>query len=369
MTPSRNPYPERIPTAERVAFLRQPAAYPDGVRGVEIRETRMSWVFLAGERVYKLKKPIRDRWLDFTTLAARRHNAHEEVRLNRRLAADVYLGTARLTVETAGALAVDGTGETIDWLVVMRRLPAERMLDRVIGADQVRAGEIDRLADLLAAFYREREPARRSIVEHLGYFRDQQRINHAIFTDTHTGLTAGQYAGILDAIDRFLVDESDLLTERVRNGHIVEGHGDLRAEHICLETAPVIIDCLEFNRELRLVDPFDELADLALECSRLGADWIGDTLQERCTTVLEDRPPQRLLAFYTACRACLRARLALRHLLTPAVRTPDRWLPLAREYLERAESVRLILAAPPAARPATRSGGNDGSPPQTAGPH
>jgi len=369
MSPATPPYPERIPTAERVAFLRQPAAYQGGVRSVETRETRMSWVFLAGERVYKLKKPIRDRWLDFTTLAARQRNAHEEVRLNRRLAADVYLGTARLTVENKGALAIDGTGETIDWLVVMRRLPAERMLDRAISAHKVCASEVDRLADLLAEFYRQRAPATRSIDDHIGYFLDQQRVNHAIFADARVELAVGQYAGILDAIDRFLVDESDLLAKRVRNGHILEGHGDLRAEHICLEATPIIIDCLEFNRELRLVDPFDELADLALECSRLGAEWIGDTLQERCATVLDDRPPQRLLAFYTICRACLRARLALRHLLNPVVRTPGRWLPLAREYLERAESARLILAAPPAVRPATRPGGNDGSPPQTAAPH
>lgn len=85
MTPTSPPSSERIPTAERVAFLRKPAAYPGAVHDVETRETRMSWVFLAGERVYKLKKPIRDRWLDFSTLTARERNAHSEVRLNRRL--------------------------------------------------------------------------------------------------------------------------------------------------------------------------------------------------------------------------------------------------------------------------------------------
>lgn len=368
MTPTRPPSSERIPTAERVAFLRRSAAYPGAVHDVQTRETRMSWVFLAGERVYKLKKPIRDRWLDFSTLAARERNAHEEVRLNRRLAADVYLGTARLTVDAMGTLAIDGTGETIDWLVVMRRLPAERMLDEVIRAGEVRTSEVDCLAELLADFYRQREPAGRSVDGHIEYFLDQQRINHAILADARAGLAAREYSGVLDAIDRFLVDEPGPLTERVRSDRIVEGHGDLRAEHICLEAPPVVIDCLEFNRELRLVDPFDELADLALECSRLGASWIGETLLERCATVLDDRPAQRLLAFYTACRACLRARLALRHLLNPAVRTPDRWLPLAREYLALAEPARLRLTAPPAARRATRSGGSDGSPPRTAGP-
>ena len=369
MTAAQCTQSERIPTAERVAFLRNPAAYPHGVPAVEVRETRMSWVFLAGERVYKLKKPIHDDWLDFTTLAARERNAHEEVRLNRRLAATVYLGTARLTVEANGGLALDGRGDTIDWLVVMRRLPAGRMLDHLITTDGVQRVEIDRVAEVLADFYRRLEPIERPVDAHFDYFTNQQAVNRAVLADPRTGLDPAVVGPVLQALDAFLAGEADQLAERVRRDHIREGHGDLRAEHVCLEDPPVIIDCLEFNRELRLVDPLDELADLGLECARLGAPWIGDVLLERYANTLDDPPPPRLFAFYTVSRACLRVRLAVRHLLEPGVRTPGKWLPLARAYLAAAEPARLSLAAPPADQPATRSGGSDGSPPRTAGPH
>lgn len=369
MTAAQCNQSERIPTAERVAFLRNPATYPDGVPTVEVRETRMSWVFLAGERVYKLKKPIRDEWLDFATVAARERNAREEVRLNRRLAASVYLGTARLTVEANGDLALDGRGDTIDWLVVMRRLPAERMLDHLITTDGLQRVEIDHVAEVLADFYRRLEPIDRPVDAHINYFMNQQAINRAVLADPRTGLDPTVVNPVLQALDAFLAGETEQLAERVRHGHIREGHGDLRAEHVCLEDPPVIIDCLEFNRELRLVDPLDELSDLGLECTRLGAPWIGDVLLERYANSLDATPPPRLLAFYTASRACLRARLAVRHLLEPGGRTPDKWLPLARAYLAAAEPACLILKAPPADRPATRSGGNGGSPPRTVGPH
>jgi aminoglycoside phosphotransferase family enzyme len=140
-----------------------------------------------------------------------------------------------------------------------------------------------------------------------------------------------------------------MLEDRVKHGRIVEGHGDLRPEHICLSYPPVIIDCLEFSRAFRLVDPFDELTFLALECERLDAAWIGERLIERCADGLRDQPLPRLLEFYWTYRACLRARLALAHLLEPDPREPWKWVPLANRYLELAQSrvVTPVLRAVP----------------------
>lgn len=111
-----------VSTAEKVAFLRTPAAYPTHPRRVDVIETHMSWVFLAGDRVYKLKKPVHYPFLDFRTLASREFHCREEVRLNRRLAPHVYLGVVPLTQDHGGALALGGGGEVVDWLVEMRRL-------------------------------------------------------------------------------------------------------------------------------------------------------------------------------------------------------------------------------------------------------
>jgi len=348
-----------IPIEDKVAFLSRPEAYGPRVAGVEVKQTHMSWLFLAGNRVYKMKKPVKYPYLDFRTLAAREANCRAETRLNRRLAPDVYRGVARLTRDPGGALALDGEGETVEWLVVMRRLPEERMLDNVIAAGTVDRREIEHVADILAQFYRRLEPADVAADGHLDLFVQQQRINRELLTDPRIGVAGDLAKAVLAALDEFLDRDAGLIIRRVAEGRIVEGHGDLRPGHICLNTPPVIIDCLEFSRILRLLDPFDELADLATECGRLGAPWIGGILMDRCAAELDDRPPQRLVDFYTAYRACLRARLAVRHLLDDEVREPAKWPPLAREYLDIAHRACLRFQ-PPADRPGSRCRDNDG---------
>jgi aminoglycoside phosphotransferase family enzyme len=124
---------------------------------------------------------------------------------------------------------------------------------------------------------------------------------------------------------------------RVRLGHIVDGHGDLRPEHICFADPIAIFDCLEFNSELRQVDPFDELAYLGLESAQLQAPPLGPKIIAKVADRLDESPPHRLLSLYTAWRAVLRARLAVAHLLDPAPRRPERWEPLASRYLHLAE--------------------------------
>lgn len=326
-----------VPLAAKVAFLSAPAAYADA-REVQVRETHMAWVFLAGERVYKLKKPVRYPFLDYSTLAARRHVCSEEVRLNRRLAPDVYLGVSRLTVGLDGALAIEGSGRTVDWLVVMRRLPDALMLDHAIAAGTATPAAIEAVADRLAAFYATLAPAGVDADAHVSRFRRTLADNRAVFASAVPGPVAARGTRICRHLEGLLEADPALIAGRASGHRIVEGHGDLRPEHVCLSDPPVMIDCLEFSRDLRLVDPFDELCFLGMECAVLGAAWVRDAVTERCAARLGDAPPARLLAFYTAFRACLRARQSLAHLLEPEVRTPEKWAPLADSYLDAAEA-------------------------------
>jgi len=129
---SANALGSGVSLARKVNFLIDPSAYRlDGVE-VDAIETHMSWVFLAGELAFKLKKPVKLSHVDFSTLAAREADCRAELRLNKPLAPDVYVRVARLTLNASNELMIDGAGETIDWLVVMRRLPSERMLDALI---------------------------------------------------------------------------------------------------------------------------------------------------------------------------------------------------------------------------------------------
>jgi uncharacterized protein len=332
-----------ISTAEKVAFLGTREAYSYRPREVEVMETHMSWVFTAGDRVYKLKKPVHYPFLDFRTLAAREANCREEVRLNGRLAPDVYVGVVALAKTHDGRLTLGGCGEVVDWLVEMRRLPEGLMLDRTIIEHTIERDQgdrrIDAVAELLIAFYRGCPPADISRLAYVQQFAREHAINEAVLCDPRFSLDGAQVRGVLDRVQRGIEEDAAMLEDRVNRGCVVEGHGDLRPEHVCLSDPPVIIDCLEFSRALRLVDPFDELAFLALECERLNAGWIGTRLIERCADGLGDGPSPRLLEFYWTYRACLRARLALAHLLEPGAREPWKWGPLARRYIELAQSV------------------------------
>lgn len=317
----------------KVAFLSSPRAYPGFEGEVDVRETHMAWVFLAGDRVYKLKKPVEYRHRDCHFLRDREVLCHEEVRLNRRLAPQVYLGVAALRLDPAGRLVLDGEGEVVDWLVVMKRLPEHLMLDVALSRGNVTGTMVTRVARRLAAFYRGLEPVEMPAETYRDRFQRELDRNREVIADSRFSLASDGVTSMLDRLDRLLEEEPDLLGDRPRQGRIVEGHGDLRPEHVCLSDPPVVIDCLEFSRPLRLVDPFDELCFLGLECERLGAAWILERLVGECARALQDRPDKRLLAFYTAYRACLRARLSLCHLLESDPRTPEKWEPQAREYL------------------------------------
>jgi uncharacterized protein len=321
------------PQHEKLALLSGPGAYRPTPPSVEVIETHLAWVFLAGERAYKLKKPVRREYLDFSTPAMRRAGAEAEVRLNRRLAPGVYLGVRPLRRTDDGSLSLGESGQPVDWLVEMRRLPASREMPAMIAAGKLGADDIARVAERLVAFYRALPPANVTPEAHVARFSTEQGISERVLADPELGLAADEAAAVQAAWKDSFPTAQPLLTARVRSGRIVEGHGDMRPEHVFLTEPPVVIDCLDFSAELRLVDPFDEIVFLGMECARLGADWVWPALHAELARGLGDWPPPALLAFYWRYRAFLRARLTLVHLADPAVRTPEKWLPLTRRYL------------------------------------
>jgi uncharacterized protein len=328
--------------AQKVEFLSQASSYPPPVAGVARRETHMSWVFLAGDRVYKLKKPVRFPYLDFSTLQRREWACRAELRLNRRLASDVYLDVLPLTLAPRG-FAIGGGGTVVDWLVVMRRLDESQTLEQTILEDRVTSWQLDQLAATLVQFYRRAEKVFLPLGLHLHDWRLSLAYNRRLLLDPRFGLPPGLVRRASSVQSRFLAGRSEMLAYRVQKRCIVDGHGDLRPEHIFLGDPVRIIDCLEFNARLRAVDPFDEIAFLSLECERLGAAWVGDHLRRRVTRGLRDGLSEELFLFYRSHRATLRARLAVAHLLEPEPRTPEKWPQLARLYLRLAAADAVML--------------------------
>jgi uncharacterized protein len=321
----------------KVAFLCEPGSYPERPFRVQALETHMSWVFLLDRDVYKLKKPVRYELLDFRTLAARHHFCEAELVLNRRLAPDVYLGLAALTCDRRGHLGIDARGGVADWLVHMNRLPAERMLDYALVHGTLAAGDPERLARRLVAFYASLPAQASDCAWYRERFRRQIEANRRELGSPMFELPAGHVrilaAAQLSALGRI----GALLDERVQGGYIVEGHGDLRPEHICLGEPLAIIDCLEFARALRIVDVADELGFLALECERLDAPAAGRAILDWCCRLSGEPIPRPLLHFYQSCRATTRALITARHLLDERFRHSPQWLRRAGRYLQLAE--------------------------------
>ena len=326
-----------VDLAGKLDFLRRPQSYPDRPARVDAIETHMSWVFLTERFAYKLKKPVRLPFLDFSTLGARKHACEESLRLNRRLAPDVYVGVVPLCRRAGGELSLEDDGEPVEWLEKMRRLPADSMLDRAIAARTVGVEHVRRFSRVLAAFYRDAAAESIAPDAYRARLRDDIEDNHAALTEPMWQLPRTRLIALLDAQKGALERHAALFDARVAQRRIVEGHGDLRPEHVCLLDAPVIIDCLEFNRRLRILDAADELAYLALECEHLGAPWIGALVFETYADDSGDWPPPEIIAFYKAYRAVLRAKLAIWHLRDHPPSTRAHWLQRTHDYLALAE--------------------------------
>jgi aminoglycoside phosphotransferase family enzyme/predicted kinase len=294
---------------EIVAWLSRPESYPHQPMRVEVVQTHISYVFLAGPFVYKLKKPVRYDFLDFSTPQAREHACREELRLNRRLAPQTYIDVVPVTRQK-GKLRLGGDGPAIDWLVHMHRLPTEQTLEALHRRGSLRLEHIAALAGLLCNFYDRLPPLplsaqqyRERYAAHVrGNLRELAAVSHHLPLHTVERIHGFQL--------QLLLLRPHLFDERVAQGRIVDGHGDLRPEHICLTDPPVIFDCIEFSSDLRTIDVADELAFLTAECDFLGATWVGPRLVAAWQDHSGDRPLQELVDFYKSYRACVRAKVA-----------------------------------------------------------
>ena len=306
---------DRHKPAEETALVEGllcPEAYPWRPESVELVETHVSWVFLAGEKVVKVKKPVDYGFVDHTTLVARHRSCLDEVRLNRRLTEGVYLDAVPIVRGHAG-YRVAAEGKPAEWATLMRRLPEEGMLDALLAAKKVPPRLGERLAGRLIPFHRDGA----ALCE--GPAEDVAAATSAVVAENLTALEgfARQPLGpvqlglVTDALREFSAEHADLLRERAVLGWIREGHGDLRAEHVCIEPDGriQIFDCVEFNRSLRCADIASDLAFLLMDLDRLGAQEVAATLVDRYRAAGIDLP-EALLRFYKAHRALVRAKVA-----------------------------------------------------------
>lgn len=337
--------PHGLPKAI-VQSLQDPSVYGHYMAKVKTIETHISWVFLTDRFAYKLKKPVHFDFLDFSTLELRHQACKHEVELNRRLAPGVYLGVVPVVRTASGELAVDGQGTPVDWLVKMKRLPADSALDVLIRKGTLSASAIMRLAETLTTFYENVRPEVLKVENYRSNIEQHVMANRAELAASAHHLDTSKVRRIHAAQLRVLRLLPDLLDDRVRNARIVDGHGDLRPEHIYFTPSPIVIDCVEFNREFRTLDVIDELAFLSMECNLLGAEEIVEPIFKRYMERSGDAPSHLLIAFYRTYRACVRAKVSALRAEQLTGELCSRQLALANKYLDLADQYSQSLGPP-----------------------
>lgn len=286
----------------------------------ETMETHISWILLAGAYAYKIKKPVKFSFLDFSTLEKRKFFCGEEVRLNRRLAPDVYLGVVNVCREGGGlAIADSGMagepgaragGAVVDYAVKMKRLDQADMMSALLDEGKVDESHVRKLAAMIAAFhgrieavqgYNTPEMAGRQINDLAGF---RGAIEEACGMGNEVDAILGRSA-------RFIERNESLFHERIRDGRVRDCHGDLHSGNIFVQGRDiVIIDCIEFSREFRCVDVASEIAFMAMDLDAHGREDLADVFVSEYVARTGDRGLLRLLDFYKCYRANVRAKIA-----------------------------------------------------------
>lgn len=319
-------------SARRVDRLQQRLARLHGA--VERIETHISWVLLAGPHAYKLKKPLRLPFLDFSTLEARHRCCEEELRLNRRLAPSLYLGVLAVHDDGVADPSFDGPGPVVDHAVHMRRMPAHALASEQLRAGALQPDDVTAFAQRLAAFHREAaadppDPA----------FGSPARVRAEALQalDTLAGHGAGTAVGRLRA--GFETEAQRLAprwAQRLRDGHVREVHGDLHLANVAvLDDGVTAFDGIEFDPALRWIDTASDLGFLLMDLQAHGRDDLAHRALDAYLQASGDHGCLDLLRWYRAYRAVVRSMVA-------SLGAADPTAPTAQTYLGVAE--RLLLA-------------------------
>ena len=314
--------------------LLKPSAFDEPTTTVRLMQTHVSFLFITDHFVYKIKKPVDMGFLNFTTLDRRRFYCNEEVRLNRRLCPDIYLGVLEVRDSPHGA-NLRGDGTVIDYAVKMKRLPEERMLDRLLDENAVSDGDIRRIARHIAAFHLAAE--RGGEIDNYGSLQSIRNNWDENFLQVSgfIGLTIERrdLCIIHDWVDRFMAAHEEVFGERVRQGFIRDCDGDIHAENICLADTVCIFDCIEFNSRFRYCDTAADLAFLLMDFDYHGKRELSRILQQEYLERTGDEGLAGVVLFYKVLRAVIRGKVESLRLRDPHIPEEDK--SAAKERAER----------------------------------
>jgi aminoglycoside phosphotransferase family enzyme len=306
-----------------VEALMKPEAYDEEPGRIDLIQTHISFVFLTGNFVYKVKKAVDLGFLDFTTLEKRRFFCEKELELNRRLCGDMYLEV--VPINRSNAIKIKGEGETIEYAVKMKRMPQESMMSRLLEENKVDTTLIDRIAKILAEFHSKAETNTRisefgsSAIETNWKENFQQ-------TEEFVGKTLSMkdFKLIRKNIEDFMKRRVPLFEKRMAEGRIRDCHGDVHSGNIFVTDGIYIFDAIEFNERIRYTDVAADVAFLAMDLDFKGRPDLSDFFVKSYVEYSGDQELIKLLTFYKCYRAYVRGKVTSFKLRDPNVDSEDK---------------------------------------------
>lgn len=321
--------------------LLDPRAYPHRPSAVELIQTHISWVYLTGSYVYKVKKPVNFGFLNYTTPELRRYYCQQEVELNRRLCPHIYLGVVPVTQE-GGRFYFEGPGQVVDYAVKMVEMPQERMMDLLLEQNQVAEADLEETARVLARFHAAAQTG--GAIDNFGEVSLIAKNIEENFEQTHPHIgitiTADKYSALREWSRRFLQENRALFAQRVLKGKIRDCHGDLHSKNICLADQVYIYDCIEFNDRFRYGDVASEVAFLVMDLEFHRATFLVQAFLKKYLELTRDEDLLELLDFYKIYRAYVRGKTHSFLLDEEGVALRERWYcqDRARRYFQLAHA-------------------------------
>jgi aminoglycoside phosphotransferase family enzyme len=328
-------------------FLK-PASLPDETQHVSVVQTHISTVFVADEYVYKIKKPVDFGFLDFSSLSKRRHYCHQEVKLNQRLAPDVYLGVLSILRDNGGYRmeADEGQANVVEYAVKMRRIPDDVLMKSVFDKGVLRDDHLQEIAAVLGRFHQ--EAARSAKIDEFGEARAFRINTDENFEQTkkYIGITIDKadFDSLSEWTATFYRTNEDLFRARIAAQKIRDCHGDLHMEHVCLVKPVAIIDCIEFNERFRYTDTIADIAFLLMDLEYRDGGAFAERLWDYYQALMSETGMDALLTFYKIYRAYVRGKVISFQLdderigmeaKQGATLAAKKYFKLARSYIER----------------------------------
>jgi aminoglycoside phosphotransferase family enzyme len=332
-----------IPSLQKA--LLHPEIYPDHPRVVKFIETHISLLFLTGNHVYKLKKPVDFGFLDFTSLEKRKLFCEQEVKLNRRLSPDIYLGVVKITQE-GNRISLDGKGELVEYAVKMKQIPEEFLMDKLLERRQVTPKMIEAVSEKLVKFYFNAETN-----DLIKSFAKPERVKQDTDenfeqTEKYIDVTIPRqvYEEVRSRTNEFFEAKREIFYQRIASDRIRDCHGDLRLEHIFYGDEIAIFDCIEFNERFRYTDVAADIAFLAMDLDYHDRQDLSEHLIRAFIGESGDHELAEVLDFYKCYRSYVRGKVESFRLDDPniperektqALKRAQKYFNLAHRYAQR----------------------------------